>query len=194
MAMRAAWHDLGDGACFNIECTSKNSKQPRTKLTSFSHAGARSFYQELSPNAVACPWLCSTRDTKHSAIENTFKQKCQIEIFSNSVPLRQQSQRYTTALGDDFWQNDRPRLCKNEVSFVRSWSATVSRLIEYVIRTRSNYNQSPSHQNNSRRSTESNMVPQSSGRALRLSAHPRIPNRSAIEANRVRCSNQIELC
>ena len=84
--------------------------------------------------------------------------------------------------------------CQNEVSFVRSWSATVSRLVEYVIRTRSNYNQSPSHQNNSRRSTESNMVPQSSGRALRLNAHPRIANRSAIEANRVRCSNQIELC
>ena len=171
-----------------------HSKQPRTKRTSSSHAHAGSSYQESSSNAVACPWLCSTRDTKQPAIKNTFEQKCQFEIFSNSVPLRQQSQRYTTALGDDFWQNDRPCLCKHEVSFVQSWSATVSRLIEYVIRTRSNYNQSPSHQNNSRRSTESNMVPQSSGRALRLNVHPRIANRSAIEANRVRCSNQIEMC
>ena len=102
MAMRAARHDLGDGACFNIECTSKNSKQPRTKLTSSSHAHAGSFYQESSSNAVACPWLCSTRDTKQPAIKNTLKQKCQIEIFSNSVPLRQQSQRYTTALGTTF--------------------------------------------------------------------------------------------
>ena len=129
MAMRAARHDLGDGACFNIECTSKNSKQPRTKLTSFSHEHAGSFYQELSPNAVACPWLCSTRDTKQSAIENTFRQKCLIEIFSNSVPLRQQGQRYTPALGDDFWQNDRPRLCKKEVSFVRSWITLCHRAV-----------------------------------------------------------------
>ena len=171
-----------------------HSKQPRTKLTSSSHAHAGSFYQESSSNAVACPWLCSTRDTKQPAIKNTLKQKCQIEIFSNSVPLRQQGQRYTPALGDDFWQNDRPRLCKKEVSFVQSWSATVSRLIEYVVRARSTYNLSSSHQNNPIRSTESNMVPQSSGRALRLNAPPRIADRSAIEANRVRCSNQIELC
>ena len=58
IAMRAARHDLGDGACFNIECTSKNSKQPRTKLTSFSHEHAGSFYQEPSPNAVASAAQC----------------------------------------------------------------------------------------------------------------------------------------
>ena len=58
MAMRAAWHDLGDGACFNIECTPKNSKQPRTERTSSSHARARSFYQESSPNAVASVARC----------------------------------------------------------------------------------------------------------------------------------------
>ena len=101
----------------------------KSKLTFFSYTHVRSLYQEPSLNAVACPWLCSTRDTKQSAIENTFRQKCLIEIFSNSVPLRQQGQRYTTALGDDFWQNDRPRLCKKEVSFVRSWITLCHRAV-----------------------------------------------------------------